>query len=59
MTGKGTIRENVDSAYEDKLPNWLYSTDHNKISQGPDTAEETNRLDGNFISITGTEHPLR
>lgn len=53
--GKGTIRENVDSAYEDKLLNWLYSTDHNKISQGPDTAEETNRLDGNFISITGTE----
>lgn len=53
--GKGTIRENVDSAYEDKLLNWLYSTDHNKISQGPDTVEETNRLAGNFISITGTE----
>lgn len=53
--GKGTIRENVDSAYEDKLLNWLYSTDHNKISQYNETMTETNRLAGNFISITGTE----
>lgn len=53
--GKGTIHENVASAYEDKLLNWLYSTDHNKISQYNDTVAETNRLAGNFISITGTE----
>ncbi len=53
--GKGTIRENVDSAYEDKLLNWLYSTDHNKISQYNDTVTETNRLTGNFVNITGTE----
>lgn len=53
--GKGTIRENVDSAYEDKLLNWLYSTDHNKISQYNDTVTESNRLAGSFINITGTE----
>lgn len=53
--GKGTIHENVDSAYEDKLLNWLYSTDHNKISQYDETVAETGRLEGNFISITGTE----
>lgn len=53
--GQGTIHENVDSAYEDKLLNWLYSTDHNKISQYDDTVAETSRLAGNFINITGTE----
>ena len=53
--GKGTIHENVVSAYEDKLLNWLYSTDHNKISQYNETVAETNRLAGSFISITGTE----
>ncbi len=53
--GSGTIRQNVDSAYESKLLNWLYSTDHNKITQKAETITETNRLDGNFVSITGTE----
>ncbi len=53
--GSGTIRQNVDSAFENKLLNWLYSTDHNKITQKAETVAETNRLDGNFISITGTE----
>ncbi len=53
--GSGTIRQNVDSAYEDKLMNWLYSTDHNAISQRTETEEETKRLEGNFINITGTE----
>ncbi len=53
--GSGTIRQNVDSSYEDKLLNWLYSTDHNAITQKDETIEETNRLSGNFINITGTE----
>ncbi|MBM6921669.1 CehA/McbA family metallohydrolase [Phocea massiliensis] len=53
--GSGTIRQNVDSAYEDKLVNWLYSTDHNAISQKAETEAETNRLQGDFINITGTE----
>lgn len=53
--GSGTIRQNVDSAYENKLLNWVYSTDHNAISQKADTEAETVRLDGNFVNLTGTE----
>jgi hypothetical protein len=53
--GSGTIRQNVDSSYEDKLLNWLYSTDHNAITQKEETITETDRLSGNFINITGTE----
>lgn len=53
--GKGTIRQNVDSAYEDKMLSWLYSTDHNAVTQKAETEAETKRHNGKFISITGTE----
>lgn len=53
--GSGTIRQNVDSAYEDKMVNWLYSTDHNQNSQKGETVTETQRLEGKFINISGTE----
>lgn len=53
--GKGTVRQNVDSAYEDKMLSWLYSTDHNVVTQKAETEAETKRHNGKFISITGTE----
>ncbi len=53
--GTGTVAENSASAYEKGL-SWLYSTDHNSISQYKEAAAiNAGYASGDFINIAGNE----
>ncbi|MCL1810884.1 MAG: CehA/McbA family metallohydrolase [Methanomassiliicoccaceae archaeon] len=53
--GSGTIADNVNEAYYNKMLSWLYSTDHNTLAQTSDTLTQTVRMNGSFLNIAGNE----
>ena len=53
--GSGSVADNVNAAFYNKMLSWLYSTDHNAFTQKADTVTQTSLKKGMFINIAGTE----
>ena len=53
--GIGTVADNVNEAFSNKMLSWLYSTDHNAFAQKADTVTQTARMNGMFVNLAGTE----
>ncbi|MCL2456040.1 MAG: CehA/McbA family metallohydrolase [Defluviitaleaceae bacterium] len=53
--GSGTIEQNVNEAYYNKMLSWLYSTDHNTMRHLPDANAQTTRFDGRFVNLAASE----
>ena len=53
--GSGSVADNVNEAFYNKMLSWLYSTDHNTFQQTEDTIAQTSRFDGMFLNIAGNE----
>ncbi|MFD0868987.1 CehA/McbA family metallohydrolase [Paenibacillus residui] len=53
--GVHTVAENSASVYNNRLLSWLWSSDHNTDSQGPDTDAVTESYNGRFLSLPAAE----